>query len=380
MVHRRQKYGTFPMRILIFTSYNSLLQSAAALATALHAARRGARVLLASVGPGHLVGALLGQSLSSRPLELEPHLAAMEIGPIEEISARWDEVRPTLRGNFVKRLQEIGSEELPAFAGMDAVGALLVIEKARKSGRFDLLIFDGPTPDTLIRSVALPDSLRWLLRLVFGLDRGPGRSRLSQEMALIPATLIAPSALAPLQDLRVSLEERRAELDGVTGTRVRMVVTPEELRLPAIRQALTALGLYGLATDELIVAGELSEVDDASRRDFSPETGDVRPHLRVGPLPTRPTDRDTWALRGAALYRDGDIFNPHATPRPPVGEREVRLYIPFMDPKLLDLALISEEVVVRLGEQRRHLLLPGIAEGGRLRARVEGEVLRLWVE
>jgi hypothetical protein len=63
-----------------------------------------------------------------------------------------------------------------------------------------------------------------------------------------------------------------------------------------------------------------------------------------------------------------------------VGEREVRLYIPFMDPKRLDLALVSEEVVVRLGEQRRHILLPGIAEGGRLRARVEGEILRLWVE
>lgn len=368
------------MRILVFTSYNNILQSAAALATACHAARRGARVLLASVGPGHLVGALLGQSLGSRPLELEPHLAAMEIDPIEEIGGRWEEVRSTLRGNFVNRLREIGSEELPAFAGMDATAALLVADRARQTGRFDLLIFDGPTPDTLIRSMGLPDSLRWLLRLVFGLDRGPGRSRLSLETALIPATLIAPSALAPLQELRVMLEEQRARFDGVTGTRVRMVVTPEELHLPAVRQALTALGFHGLAMDELVVAGELSEVDEASRRDFSPETGDVRPHLRVGPLPTRPTDRDTWALRGATLYRDSDIYSPGAPTRPAVGEREVRLYIPFMDPKSLDLALVSEEVVVRLGEQRRHILLPGIAEGGRLRARVEGEILRLWVE
>ncbi|NWF79654.1 MAG: ATPase [Chloroflexi bacterium] len=368
------------MRILIFSGYNHILQSAAALATACHAARRGARVLLVSVGPGHLAGALLGQSLGPRPLELEPHLAAMEVGPVDEIGGRWDDVRPTLRGTFANRIREIGSDELPAFPGMDAVAALLVAEKARQTGRFDLMILDGPTPDSLLRAVALPDVMRWLLRLVFGIDRGPGRSRLSQDTAIIPTSLIAPNAVAPLQDLRIVLEEQRARLDGLAGTRFRLVVTPEELHLPAVRLMLGNLGLYGLASDELTVIGELSEVDEHSRRDFSPETGPVRPHLRVGPLPTRPTDRDTWALRGAALYRDSEIFSPHAPTRPAVGEREIRLYIPFMDPKELDLALVNEEVVVRLGQQRRHVLLPGIAEGGRLRARVEGEVLRLWVE
>lgn len=368
------------MRLLIFSGHNQLLQSAAALATACHAARRGARVLLASVGPGHLSGALLGQSLGPRPLELEPNLAAIEVSPLDEVGRYWEEVRATLRGGLAGRLRELGADELPAFPGMDAVGALLVADRAEKTGRFDLVVADGPSPESLLRAMALPDATRWVIRLIFGLDRGPGRSRSSQELAIIPAALIAPSVTAPLQDLRMVLEQQRGRLDGGAGTRVRLVAVPEELHLPAVRQSLHNLGLYGVSSDELLVVGELAAVDAARRHEFAPEAGRFRPLLRVGELAATPADRDTWALRGAALYRDGEIYNPAAPARPPTGEREVRLYIPFLEPKELDIALASEEVIVRLGNERRHLLLPGITEGGRLRAKVEGEMLRLWVE
>ena len=84
-------------------------------------------------------------------------------------------------------------------------------------------------------------------------------------------------------------------------------------------------------------------------------------------------------MRGAALYHDNAIFS-QAEARRASEEREVQLAIPFLDPQQLDIAVASEEVVVRLGQQRRHVLLPGLVEGGRLRARVEGEILRLWVE
>lgn len=367
------------MQLVIFSGYNQLLQSAAALATACHAARRGKRVLLASVGPGHMTGALVGQSLGSRPLELEPNLAAIEVSPLEELGRRWDDIRPSMRG-LAGRLRELGADELPAFPGIDAVGALLVAERAEATGRFDLVIADGPAPDNLARAMTLPDALRWVVRLIFGLDRGPGRSRSSQEMAIIPAAILAPTVTGPLQDLRIELEQQRTRLDGTTGTRVRLVATPDELHLPPVRQSLKALGLYGIASDELVVASELSAVDEAIRHEFAPESGRFRPLLRIGKVPTTAADRDTWALRGAALYNDGEIFNPAAPARPPVGEREVKLYIPFLEPKELDIAFASEEVLVRLGNERRHLLLPGVTESGRLRAKVEGEVLRLWVE
>ncbi|MEI6775393.1 MAG: ArsA-related P-loop ATPase [Chloroflexales bacterium] len=367
------------MRLLIFSGHTMLQRSAAALATACHAARRGQRVLLASAGPSHLIGALLGQNLSSRPLELEANLAAIEINPIDEISARWELLRPALRSGLTSRLHDISSDELPSFPGMDAISALMVGEHARESGNFDLLVVDGPSPDSLVRGLALSDAARWLLRLVFGLDRGPGRSRTSQDTALVPAGLLSGSMIAPLQDLRVEFEGYRARLDGATGARVRLVTSPEELRLPAIQSDLSSLGLYGLAVDELIVPGEPADVSFETRQIFGHEGGHARPTLRIEPLSSAPTDRDAWALRGAALYRDGDI-NPPSSHTSTTTERELRLAIPFLNAKALDIAVANEEVVVRLGQVRRHVVLPGLSEGGRLRARVEGEVLRLWVE
>jgi len=373
------RHDTLYMRLLIFSGHTMLHRSAAALATAFHAARRGQRVLLASAGPSHLIGALLGQNLSSRPLELEANLAAIEIDPTEEISARWELLRPALRNGLTSRLRDISSDELPSFPGMDAISALIVGERARETGNFDLLVLDGPTPDSLIRGLALSDATRWLLRLVFGLDRGPGRSRTSQDAALIPSALISTSTVAPLQDLRAEFEGYRARLDASTGTRVRLVTSPEELRLPTIQSDLSILGLYGLAVDELIVPGEPTDVSFETRQIFGHEGGHARPTLRIEPLFSTPTDRDAWALRGAILYRDGDINTPpaHTTT---TAERELRLAIPFLNAKALDIAVANEEVVVRLGQVRRHMLLSGLSEGGRLRARVEGEVLRLWVE
>ncbi|MBX0330796.1 ATPase [Oscillochloris sp. ZM17-4] len=366
------------MRLLIFSGHTMLQRSAAALATACHAARRGQRVLLASFGPSHLIGALLGQNLGPRPLELEPNLAALEIGPLDELGSRWDLLRPTLRSGLAARLRDITSDELPSFPGMDAISTLMVAERARQTGRFDLLIIDGPAPDDLIRGLALSDTMRWLLRLVFGLDRGPGRSRTSQDAAIVPGAIIPSSTTAPLQDLRVEFEEYRNRFDASTGARVRLVMSPEELHLPPVRDNLVALGLYGIAVDEIIVPAEPADVSLETRHTFGPEGGPARPTLHISPLPTSPTDRDTWALRGAAFYRDGDIGTP--APHPHGAEREVRLSIPFLDAKALDIAVANEEVAVRIGQLRRHLLLPGLIEGGRLRARVEGEVLRLWVE
>jgi anion-transporting ArsA/GET3 family ATPase len=366
------------MRLLIFSGHTMLQRSAAALATACHAARRGQRVLLASTGPSHLIGALLGQNLSSRPLELEPNLAAIEISPLDELGARWEQIRPTLRSGLTARLRDITSDEIPSFPGMDAISALLVGERARQTGSFDLLVVDGPAPDSLIRGLALSDAMRWLLRIVFGLDRGPGRSRTSQDAALIPSALIPASTFSPLQDLRAEFEEYRARLDAATGTRVRFVTSPEELRLPTLQSDLSTLGLYGIAVDELVVPANSAEVSLETRQIFGPEAGNARPKLRIDPISATPADRDAWALRGAALYHDGDINAPEA--RTPAAERELRLGIPFLNAKALDIAVANEEVVVRLGQIRRHVLLPGLSEGGKLRARVEGEILRLWVE
>lgn len=369
------------MQLLIVSGQSHLLQSAATLATACYAAQTGLRVLLVSTGPTHMLGQLIGQELGGRPLELQENLAAMEMVAVDTVVERWDGVQQNARGAMPTRIRSIGSEELPVFPGLDLVALQMVAERAMRSERFDLMVVDGPSPESLMRELALPDSLRWMVRLIFGLDRGPGRSRRSQETALLPAALIPAevTGLGSVQNLRVSMDESRSKfLDARSGTRVRLVMNAEELPMAALRQTLNGLGLYGMEVDTLIVRGSAGLVDKETLQTFDSL-------LLFDTLSTGATTLAEWSERGAQLYstRANGLALPEAHIETAAGQenqRELVLHIPFVKAKELDVAVASEEVVVRLNQFRRHILLPGLVDGGNLRAKVEGTRLRLWVE
>jgi arsenite/tail-anchored protein-transporting ATPase len=375
------------MRLVIISGHGDALQTAAAAATAAFAASSGKRVLLASVGPLHRLGALLKRQLGSQPQELDQRLAAVEIAARDEIGVRWDQIRPQFQTGLASRLREIGGGELPAFPGMDAVGTLMIAGQMAEQQSYDLLICDGPSMESLLRAIALPDTLRWFVRLVFGLDRGPGKSRISQENALLPVTLLPPASAAPLQDLRVALESQRTLLAPESGARVRVALPISELSLPPARQALGGFGLYSLEVDSLLVHGDAADLDSGTRNALSSGDGQRRPRLLIEQLPLDATDIAGWAERGKMLYRDvgPDLGLPleSQVQRPelrPETMNEVNLHIPFLEARALEIAVASEEVIVKFGPYRRHILLPALISGGRLRARVDGETLRLWVE
>lgn len=344
-------------------------------------------MLLASVGPLHRLGALIKRQLGPQPQELDQRLAAVEIAARDKIGAVWDQIRPQFQTGLAARLRDIGGGELPAFPGMDAVGTLMIAGQLAEQQQYDLLICDGPSMESLLRAIALPDTLRWFVRLVFGLDRGPGKSRLSQENALLPVTLLPPASAAPLQDLRVALESQRTLLMPESGARVRVALPISELPLPPTRQALGGFGLYSLEVDTLLVQGDAAGLDSSTRHALTSGDGQRRPRLLVEQLPLEATDIAGWAERGKALYREvgpdlglpleSQVQQPALTAET---MNEVNLHIPFLEAKALEIAVASEEVVVKFGPYRRHILLPALISGGRLRARVDGETLRLWVE
>ncbi len=369
------------MRLLIISGEGNTLQSAAALATACYAAQTGLRVLLASAGPTHRIGELMGQKLGTRPLEIDAHLAAMEACAVDELGERWEELQPLFQSGVMGWLRDISSDELPSFPGMDTIAAMLIVDRAAKTKQFDLVVLDGPTTDNLLRAITLPDTLRWLVRLLFGIDRGTGRSRSSEASALLPVAILPSGTSAPLQDLRVVLEQYRERLYASSGTRVRLALTTEELDLPSLYQSLSGLGLYGAEVDTLLVHGNGRELNPKVVEVFTPRPNAFRPDLLLESIPVTQTERTGWAERGEQLYarRESGLALPEIS-EPETSQHACFLHIPFLDPHRLDIAVANEEVIVRIDQFRRHLLLPGLVGGGRLRAKVEGETLRLWVE
>lgn len=375
------------MHLLIVSGPTSTFQNSIALATASHAAARGMRVLLVGSGPAGLLAHLCGsQAIATFPQRLSDNLDAMELVALDEFGRGWEtlESDPTL--NIPSRLRRLGKDELPAFPGMDEVGAMVAFDRAARSGSYDLVVSGGPTIDSLLRGLSIRDTVRWLVRLVAGLDRGPGKSFSSQEAALIPLSVFSASASSLLQDLRVQLERYGTWFEAGTGTRVRLAMPAEEMLLPVLRHTLGGLGLYGLAVDTLFVRGSdpardpLDTIDPAVRQVSGARL------VPVG-LPLTPASLEDWAVRGAAIYKDApdgvglpEQETPTEIPPPLVERREVRLHIPFLNSKALSIGIAREEVIVRMGQFRRHLLIAGVERGGNLRARAEGETLHVWVE
>lgn len=377
------------MRIVMMSGQSSMLQNAAALATACHAADMGQRVLLVGTGPKGGMGKLVGETLKENPTELETNLAAMELGTLEEMKKRWEALCSNPRMGISGRLREIQADEIPSFPGMDEISALLVINQAALSDAFDLVVFGGTTIDSLLNGMTLRDMIRWIVRLVSGLDRGPGASRSSQDVALLAVAgsiLNTVSSAGLLQDLRVALDRYCTWFDASIGTRVRLVMPAEELHLTGLRSIFYRFGLYGMQVDALIACGSAT----TSPRDIDI---DAEVQAKFGQLlipdvlPLTTTNVAGWAERGKNLYGKREagldlplMASPESAPPPFPHTSEVRLHIPLLETSDLDIGVASEEVIVKVGPYRRHLMVAGMERGGNLRAKIEGETLRLWVD
>jgi anion-transporting ArsA/GET3 family ATPase len=369
------------MHILIMSGQSSVVQNATALATGCHAAKQGLRVLVVGTGPIGTLSALAGEELSYRPTELSPNLHAMELVTLEEFNQRWEMLCNDPKFGLSARLRDVQKDEIPSFPGMDEIASLIVADRAGASGKFDLVIFGGTTIDGLLRGFTMRETIRWLTRLVCGLSRGPGNSRASQEDALMPMSIInALGSTALMQDIRVALERYSLWFDSRIGTRVRLILPPEEMNMAYIRHVLNGFGLYHMEVDNIMVRGDVSQVSE----DVQHAVGSL---LMPSSIETSPVSIDEWAERGAALYqREQGLGLPPKSEQkidiPPQAfeQSEVKLHIPLIDSKELDIGIASGEIVVRIGQFRRHLLISGIEEGGRLRAKVDGDILRLWVD
>src|SRR5687768_5354502 len=169
---------------LLFTGNAGPGIASAAAATALHSAERGRRTLLISLGHAHSLGALLGAALAGDPREVAPRFDALAIDALAELAAAWERAgtqRPA-------PLAQIAGDELPLLPGLEISFGLLRLREF--APHYQVVVVDAGPHDLLLRALALPDGLRWAVRLLLGLDRGPGHSPESIGRALLPTSFI----------------------------------------------------------------------------------------------------------------------------------------------------------------------------------------------
>jgi len=363
--------------ILVFTGSAGPGIATAAAATAVHAASQGRRTLLFSLAPAGVLGALLGVTIGIAPAEIAPKLDALALDGPADLATIWEQNRTRMPSP----LGQIAGDELPLLPGLEMLFGLLRLREL--APRYDLVALDAGPHDLLLRALGLPDGLRWIIRQLFGLDRGPGRSSASVARAALPTSFMPADALAAIQDIRVQAEQLRGLLNA-PGAAARYVLRPDLAALEEARLAIPAMHLHGLAVPALIVGPMLPEgLEQTPLAALVARQAAI--HARAAAAwPSRPLARlalhagepDLAAL--SAIGTELAIGAPAAGA--PIaetwqGEAAVAIELPGLPKNGLQLTLSGDELIVRIGAYRRHILLPERLRGGAIRATREGEYL-----
>jgi anion-transporting ArsA/GET3 family ATPase len=362
--------------ILVFTGSAGPGIAIAAAATAIRAAQQGRKTLLLSFGPAHSLAALLGAEVRNTPTMIAPGLDALAGDTPADLAAAWERGRARLP----PQLAQIAGDELPLLPGLELPFGLLRLSEL--AARYELVALDAGPHDALLRALALPDGLRWIVRLLLGLDRGPGSSGASVARALLPTSFLPIDALEGIQNLRVQSERLRDVLTTARGAEARFVLRADGPALEEARLAIPALQLHGLAVPALLggpllphlLAGTAYAAAEEAILAEAGTTWPARPLARFE-LPERYGALAALDAIGARL----DLAAPPA--RDPItraweGAPAVAIELPGLPKGGLQLTLSGDELIVRVGEYRRHILLPeGLRGTNSIRATREGEHL-----
>jgi arsenite/tail-anchored protein-transporting ATPase len=364
------------VRLVFYTGKGGVGKTTTAAATAAHAAVRGQRTLVLSADPAHSLGDVLGTPLVDEAQPVAPNLDALEVDAGAVLDRHWGSIREYLVSLFRHQgIEGVIADELALLPGAEEVAALLAVEEAARSGRYDLCVVDcAPTGSTL-RLVTLPEVASRALRLLLRLQRAVAAVVSPVARMVVPLPLPGPEVFRDVDRL---LYKRLAALRETLlsdATSVRIVVTPERMVIDEALRAHTDLALFELGCDA-VVMNRLFPPEAAAEAFFErwgqqqeERLAEVEESFAPLPVLRAPLARDevvgadALAAHGAAIFAGADpaarlCVAPRLAFERGEGEYRVVLPLPHATKDALDVAKLDDSLLVRTGNRRRAIPLP----------------------
>jgi arsenite-transporting ATPase len=362
-------------RTILYTGKGGVGKTSVAAATARRCAAAGLQTVVLSTDPAHSLSDSFEIELGGEPREVIPNLFAQEVQAQEEMEQHWDAVQDWLSNLLADRgMDRISAEELTVPPGMDELFSLLQIKRHHEEDRFDCVIVDcAPTGETL-RLLSFPDVATWWLEKVFPWERRVVAAARPIARGLLDIPLPGDEVYDDLERLARNLVAMNDILRDRSSTSIRLVMNPDRMVVKEAMRTFTYLNLYGYLTDAVVVNRVLPEAAGegyfAAWREvqqehmelvasaFSPVPILVAPWLEREVLGPEMLDR-----LAAELFGDDDPAEMlyHELSQELSGENgraTLRLPIPFAERGDIELKKIGPEVIVRVGGQKRTIILP----------------------
>jgi arsenite-transporting ATPase len=372
-------------RTILYTGKGGVGKTSVAAATARRCAARGLRTIVLSTDPAHNLSDSLEAELGSEPTPCGENLLGQEVQAQEEMERNWEAVQEWLGDLLAERgVDSISAEELTVPPGMDELFSLLQIKRHHESGDYDVIVVDcAPTGETL-RLLSFPDVARWWLEKVFPWERRVVAAARPFARSFLDVSLPGDAVFDDVKRLVENLVAMNGILRDRATTSLRLVMNPDRMVIKESMRTFTYLNLYGYLTDAVVVNRVFpDEVEDgyfAGWRALQQEHMElVRSAFAPVPILTAPffeqevlgaemldrlgeqlfTGGDADALLYEELSQELVAENGRAT---------LRLPIPFVEKADIELKKIGLEVVVRVGPQKRTIILPAAMAAYRPRA------------
>lgn len=383
------------MRIILYTGKGGVGKTSVAAATALRAAALGYKTLVISTDPAHSLADSLDQPLGPEPTPVVPNLWGQEVDIYHEIEAHWGTLQTYMASVLSWRgVEDLVAEELTALPGMEEMASLLRVNQYYTEGQFDTIIVDcAPTGETL-RLLSFPDVARWYLQRIFPIERQVANIVRPIVRPLINIPFPDDEVFAAIKDLLEQLDRLHKILTQPTISSVRLVLNPERMVIKEAQRTFTYLNLYGYHVDAVISNRYLpASVTDhyfdswkASQERYSllvEECFAPLPVLRIPLFEQEVVGREMLQRMADALFDNDDPTRFYFRGKPHAVEKVKDGYIlslplPLADKAALDLTRLGDELIVRLGNVKRNIILPhALATLEVKEARLEGPLLKV---
>jgi arsenite-transporting ATPase len=365
------------VRVILYTGKGGVGKTSVAAATALLAARQGARTLLLSTDPAHSVADAFDIEEHGSRIKINDNLFVHEVDALAELEANWN----VIHGYATKLLaaqgiDEILAEELASPPGMGEVAALMWIRKYFIEDRYDLLVVDcAPTGETL-QLLSFPEVAKWWLNKIFPLERRVMKVARPILQPMIDMPLPKDEVFASMKDLLLDLGGTRDILADGKTTSVRLVLNLEKMVIKEAQRAYTYLNLYDYQTDAVIVNRVLPPDGEGrflagwrkSQQQYESQVvtsfGSI-PILHAPMFEQEVVGQEMLLRLGESIFVDHDPIKILIEHRPQRVEKVgvdyvLSLDLPFVSKDEVDLIQRQDELFIRVGPYKREISLPRV--------------------
>jgi arsenite-transporting ATPase len=368
-------------RTILYTGKGGVGKTSVAAASARACAAAGKRTVVLSTDPAHSLADVLEAPVGAAPTDMGGGLFAQQVSAQEEIERNWSAVQGWMGSMLVERgVNRVAAEELSVPPGGDELFSLLQLKAHAESGEWDVIVVDcAPTGETL-RLLSFPDVARWWLDKVLGRESALLAAARPLARTFLDVNLPDERVFAEVQTLIGNLVAMDALLRAPEVS-LRLVMTPDRMVVSEAMRTFTYLNLYGYLCDAVVVnrvfpedVGSyfgswrerqvelLGEVEDG----FSPVPVMRAPFFSSEVVGGEMLDRLASSLFIAGRH-PWDVM--HASISQSItsdgSSAKLRLELPFAAKGDVSLKKVGLDLVVRVADQKRTIVLPQALAGYR---------------